>query len=356
MKERPRPDFIRHWSEIEPGEPFRLTGYDEAFGFDANFSHHTGMTRLGLHHVRIPPGRRSGLPHAERDEEEFVFVLEGEPDLWADGELYRLRDGDGVAFPDRTGIGHCFLNNTDKDVCLFVMGEGSRYASRLFHPLDAKANAAMRELGKLWEDAPKRKLGPHDGLPHAAGKGHPRRRKPPSFVVNWRDILGGDTNTYPNSPELHGIDSLFGRHFCFSRIGVHLEILKPGRRTSWPHAERDEEEFVYVVSGNVDAWIDGALHAMHTGDFIGFPSRTGITHVIINNGEADAVLIVGGEASRARNRFFYPLHPKRNQEIGDLLWTDPPKRRLGPHDGLPDALRTAQAQKPKPKRKPAGCR
>lgn len=35
------------------------------------------------------------------------------------------------------------------------------------------------------------------------------------------------------------------------------------------------------------------------------------------------------------------LNPKLNQEIAKkkFLWSDVPKRELGPHDGLPDTLR-----------------
>ncbi len=50
-------------------------------------------------------------------------------------------------------------------------------------------------------------------------------------------------------------------------------------------------------------------------------------------------IIVVGEASRVRSKGFYPLHPKRNKEIGEGLWKDPPKRPLGPHDGMSDQRR-----------------
>jgi len=51
------------------------------------------------------------------------------------------------------------------------------------------------------------------------------------------------------------------------------------------------------------------------------------------------VLVVGGEASRSRSRVWYPYHPHRQKEIGENYWANHPVPKLGPHDGLPDALR-----------------
>ena len=62
------------------------------------------------------------------------------------------------------------------------------------------------------------------------------------------------------------------------RIGINLQRLAPGQRSWWPHAEEDEEEFVYVLEGEVDAWIDGVLHRMRPGDLAAFPAGTGISH------------------------------------------------------------------------------
>jgi uncharacterized cupin superfamily protein len=90
---------------------------------------------------------------------------------------------------------------------------------------------------------------------------------------------------------------------------------------------------------------------MRDGDFIGFPARTGITHTIINNSDADALLIAGSEASRARNQFFYPFHEQRNREVGALYWEDHPELKLGPHDGMPDALRVKLAGEVERKKK-----
>ena len=75
------------------------------------------------------------------------------------------------------------------------------------------------------------------------------------------------------------------------------------------------------------------------GEGVAFLPGTGISHTIINNTEKDVRLLVVGEASRERSRVHYPMHPKRNEEIGGRHWTDRPKKKLWPHDGLPDAQR-----------------
>lgn len=340
-----RPTFIRNWRELEQPRPLSQ-GSEETVHF-ADFALATGLSRLKILHLRLPPGARSNVPGAYRDEEEFFFVLKGAPDLWLDGHVYPLNEGDGIAFNDRTGIAHTLINNTDSDVHLFVFGEATRAGSQFFAPLerDAQSNAFLKNLGKLWENPPKRELGPHDALSDHARGGAPakgsRKSKRPEFVTHWRDILQTEFARYPDTQENQGLDALFGRRARFSRIGVHAESIGPGRRTSYPHAERDEEEWVYVISGTIECWLDGYLHRMEQGDFVGFEARTGITHVCINNSDEEAVLLVGGEASRARNQCWYPYHPSRNDAFRKegIYWADHPVPKLGPHDGLPDSLR-----------------
>ena len=342
-----RPDFIKNWTEIEPREPVRPPGINETFGWHSPFSRLTGLNRLRINHIRLGPGIRLNPPGAARDEEEFVYVIEGAPDMWCDGYLYRLAEGDGVGFKDRTGIAHSFLNNTDKDVRLFTMGEASRYSSKIMQPLEPQQNENLRKMGKLWEDAPRHALGPHDALTDARrGRPSPEgsmKTARPDYVEHWKDKQR-KTWSYPGNSETHGIHSKFARDFGLSRIGVHHEVLPPGTRTSWPHAERDEEELVFVLEGTPDVWIDGQLYPLKPGDGVGFPDLTGISHVFINNTDKPVRLIVTGEASRVHAKVHYPMHPKRNQEIGERHWADVSKRAMGPHDGMPDLLRAKMAK------------
>lgn len=156
------------------------------------------------------------------------------------------------------------------------------------------------------------------------------------IVAHFTEIEGDDSWTYPNSDERFAFGAAFSEHFKLMRLGIHHERLPPGRRLSWPHAEADEEEFVYVLEGTPDVWIDGHLRHLKPGDGVGFPAGTGVAHTFLNNSANDVRLLVVGEASRWRSRIDYPLHPKRNAEIGERHWKDRPERKLGPHNGLPD--------------------
>ena len=161
----------------------------------------------------------------------------------------------------------------------------------------------------------------------------------PPFIVSTRD-LPDEVHSYPNSSEQMGPMRRIGRAAGLTRIGLGVQRLPPGTRSSWPHAEEDEEEFVFVLEGEVDAWVDGHLHRMAAGDLAGFPAGTGISHCFVNNGARDALLLVGGETSKPASRIFYPLHPGRRSTIPPgAWWTDVPAQPLGPHDGLPDAQR-----------------
>jgi uncharacterized cupin superfamily protein len=159
-----RPSFIKHWTELENPEAGHYPGDTELMTFGAPLARKLGLTRIGIHHVRLLPGRRTSYPHAESTEEEFVYVLEGTPDAWIDGNLHRLKPGDSVAFPAGTGICHSILNNTHEEVRLIVIGETAKDENRIYYPLNAEYLATRNDR---WEDWPERPMGPHDGKARA---------------------------------------------------------------------------------------------------------------------------------------------------------------------------------------------
>jgi len=164
----------------------------------------------------------------------------------------------------------------------------------------------------------------------------------PSCIAHWRAIETPDEGHYDGDDELMGFGAPLGKHLGLTRIGIHHERLPPGRRTSYPHAESAEEEFVYVIEGTPDVWLDGVLHQLAPGDAVGFPAGTGICHTFINNSETDVRLLVVGETAKPENRIIYPRNTDLQERRKDW-WTDAPDRSRGDHDGLSDAWRAKRA-------------
>jgi uncharacterized cupin superfamily protein len=155
-----RPAFIRSWASLELPDDGCYLGDDELMSIRSPLGRSLGLTRIGIHHERLPPGRRTSYPHAESAEEEFVYVLEGTPDVWIDGTLHRLAPGDAVGFPAGTGICHTFLNNTREEVRLLVVGEASKPENLVRYP---RNEAYQQTRSDAWTDWPSRPMGPHDG-------------------------------------------------------------------------------------------------------------------------------------------------------------------------------------------------
>jgi uncharacterized cupin superfamily protein len=117
-----RPAFIRNVRDLPSGDVI-WPGSDEVLSVRTPLSRPLGHTRLGVHHEVLAPGHRSSLPHAEATEEECVYVLEGRPAAWIDGELHPLEPDDIVVFAPATGIRHTITNPTDDPVRLLIVGE-----------------------------------------------------------------------------------------------------------------------------------------------------------------------------------------------------------------------------------------
>jgi uncharacterized cupin superfamily protein len=75
-------------------------------------------------------------------------------------------------------------------------------------------------------------------------------------------------------------------------IGVNLVTLKPGIWSSQRHWHMKEDEFVYVVAGELVCVTDDGEELFRTGDCIGFPAGRTDGHHFINRSQADATFLV----------------------------------------------------------------
>jgi uncharacterized cupin superfamily protein len=89
-----------------------------------------------------------------------------------------------------------------------------------------------------------------------------------------------------------------------TQFGVNLCTLKPGASSSQRHWHENEDEFVYVLSGEVVLVEDGGETVLGPGDAAGWKAGVQNGHCLINRSDSDAVFIeVGTRAESERAHY-----------------------------------------------------
>ena len=290
-------------------------------GSGSNFSKHFGLKRVGVHHFVIPPGYRTSRPHAESLEDEFVFVIKGEIDLWFNGKIKKMNAGDSIGFLPGTGIGHTFINNSASDVELFVAGDRTKSENQYRFHLEPEFRDKCGS--KWWDTMPVQDLGGHNGLP---GKFELSLLENTIKVENGFIDIPKASFSYPGDTETFSEGKCLSRKFGLKSIAVWMEKIPPYKRTSWPHAHSVEEEFVFVLRGTISVWLNGSIFKADPMTAIDFKAGSGVAHTLSNETDEDVYYLCVGECSPLDDKIFYPLHPKRNEEVEKegFLWVDCP--------------------------------
>jgi len=145
-----KPAFPPVASEDVAWEPF------ERGRFGSRFKH---LTRAAMgerpYHVgvaieELPPGKQSCPFHFHMLEEEHLLVLEGECTLRLGEERITFRAGDYAVFPAGDKVGHCLVNETDRDCRYVVIGENNPNESCVYPDSNKVSN---RWLGERYDRA-----------------------------------------------------------------------------------------------------------------------------------------------------------------------------------------------------------
>lgn len=115
-------------------------------------------------------------------------------------------------------------------------------------------------------------------------------------------------STYP-APYNLGRGKLFYRHISeaggLTQFGAAFETLLPGGQSSQPHWESDEDEFLFMIEGELTVIEDGVASALHPGDACCWKAGVPVAHTLRNLSDAPArYLIVGSR--RPENTCHYP--------------------------------------------------
>ncbi len=88
-------------------------------------------------------------------------------------------------------------------------------------------------------------------------------------------------------------------------FGVNLPRLPPGNASSQRHWHSKQDEFVYIVAGEVVLVTDVGEQVLSAGMVAGFPAGMGDGHHLINRSDRDALYLEVGDRS-ANDECDYP--------------------------------------------------
>jgi uncharacterized cupin superfamily protein len=116
-----------------------------------------GVSQFDVNLTRLKPGAASALRHWHENEDEFVYVLDGELALIEDGGEILLRAGDAAGFKAGVPNGHHLVNKSAGDAVYLEVGTRAP-RERAHYPDDdlvfEQDERGMRQLHKNGEPYP----------------------------------------------------------------------------------------------------------------------------------------------------------------------------------------------------------
>jgi len=107
-----------------------------------------------------------------------------------------------------------------------------------------------------------------------------------------------------------------------TRFGVNLVTLAPGGQSALRHWHTLEDEFVYVLSGEVVLITDGGEQVLGPGLCAGYPAGSRDAHHFVNRGREPAVYLEIGNRTPG-DAAFYP--------DDDLMWGEDEQGQFAAH-------------------------
>ena len=112
-----------------------------------------------------------------------------------------------------------------------------------------------------------------------------------------------------------------------TQFGVNLVTIGPGGKSALRHWHTHEEEFVYMIAGEVVLVTNGGEQTLTAGMCAGYPANTGDGHQLINRSDKPVTYLEVGTRIAADNAF-YP--------DDDLMWLEKDGDFVPAHkDGTP---------------------
>ena len=148
--------LFRHLHSNDDGEHQQLTETTSTHQFNSNavrhvktLTHLAGLSRLGLHVVRLTQGNESTEHHSHDNDEEFLIVLEGRGKAKIGDDAFDIGPGDIMAFPCGSPA-HSMSNPYASDL-VYVMG-GERNKNDVVHYPRLRRSMVKTADRRYWSD------------------------------------------------------------------------------------------------------------------------------------------------------------------------------------------------------------
>lgn len=122
---------------------------DNAIRLSRSLAASTGMQRIGIHQVRLAPGRDSTTHHSHDADEEFIYILSGSGTARIGEQEFPVSAGDFMGFPAPSPA-HSLRNTGDEDL-VYLMG-GEKHASDTVHYPDIERSMLKSHGRRAWFD------------------------------------------------------------------------------------------------------------------------------------------------------------------------------------------------------------
>jgi uncharacterized cupin superfamily protein len=267
---------VAHWDELEGRHNAKgeMDATWQAIGDAA------GTRGVGVHRVRVAPGKLPTPPHSHGASEELYFVLAGSGLAWQDGEVHEVRPRD------------CVIHRADEHEHTFVGGpDGLEYiVFGTRHPTEFGWLPRSRAIRIGWPWAEGRDDNPWDieatVPPLEVGEPAPR----PENIVNV-DEVELQTHRYQTF-------AYFTPDATTKLAGLGWETLPAGHRGSVPHCHSAEEEIFVILDGTatLELWNhDGGVEKtpLRAGHLVARPPGSGVSHSFRAGPDGVTMLVYG---------------------------------------------------------------
>ena len=121
---------------------------------------------------------------------------------------------------------------------------------------------------------------------------------PQPRVFDPQEVVESNQTSYPEPFRVANqgrYNRRLGDYAGLRNYGVNLTRIVPGAQSSHRHAHSKQDEFVYVLEGEVTLETDTGGRILRAGMCAGFPFGGTDAHRFVNNSAADVLLLVVGD-------------------------------------------------------------